>query len=78
MIKSEIQRRIKVMITQLGVFIDYLYFKKYSKLVATDLSKQQKLDADPKAIQQINLTGKLAREEGSTLFFITEEPKKQF
>ena len=31
--------------------LDYPYFKKYYKLIATDLSKQQKLDADPKAIQ---------------------------
>ena len=55
MIKSEILRRIKVMITQLDAFIDYPYFKKYSKLVAIDLSKQQKLDSDPKAIQQIKI-----------------------
>ena len=61
MIKSEILRRIKVMVTQLDVFIDYPYFKKYSKLVAIDLSKQQKLDADPKAIQQIKLTGNLKK-----------------
>ena len=31
--------------------LDYRYFKKYYKLIAIDLSKQQKLDADPKAIQ---------------------------
>ena len=30
--------------------LDYLYFKKYSKSIAIDVSKQQKLDADPKAI----------------------------
>ena len=30
--------------------LDYLYFKKCYKLIAIDLSKQQKLDADPKAI----------------------------
>ena len=40
-----------------GCFLDYPYFKNYSKLVATDLSKQQKLDADPKVIQKINFTG---------------------
>ena len=34
-----------------GYLLDYPYFK---KLIAIDLSKQQKLDADPKAIQQIN------------------------
>ena len=35
-----------------GCLLDYPYFKKY-KLIAIDLSKQ-KLDADPKAIQQFN------------------------
>ena len=34
--------------------LDSPYFRKYRKLIATDLSKQQKLDSDPKAIQQIN------------------------
>ena len=32
-------------------FIYYPYFKNYYKVIAIDLSKQQKLDADPKAIQ---------------------------
>ena len=31
--------------------LDYPYFKKYYKFIAIDLSKQQKLDADPKAMQ---------------------------
>ena len=31
--------------------LDYRYFKKYYKLIAVDLSKQQKLDDDSKAIQ---------------------------
>ena len=31
--------------------IYYSYFKNYYELIATDLSKQQKLDADPKEIQ---------------------------
>ena len=43
-------------------------------IIATDLSKQQALNADPKAIQQINFTGNLDRE--ATMFFITEEAKK--
>ena len=42
-----------------GCLLDYPYFKEYHKLIAIDLSKQQKLDADPKAIQQINFTGNL-------------------
>ena len=45
-------------------------------MTAIDLSKQQKLDADPKAIQQINFTGNLDRAEGSTMFFIIEETKE--
>ena len=36
-----------------GSLLDYDYFKKHYKLVAADLSKQEELDADPKAIQQI-------------------------
>ena len=34
--------------------LDYPYLKKNNKLIAIDLSKQQALDSDPKAIQQIN------------------------
>ena len=36
--------------------LDYTYFKKYCKMIVVDLNKQQALDADPKAIQQINFT----------------------
>ena len=50
------------------------YFKKkYCKLIAKILSKQQKLDADPKPMQQIHFTGDLHRTEGSSIFFIIEE-----
>ena len=43
-------------------------------MIAIDLSKQQVLDADPKAIHQINFSGNL--EEQSTIFFIIEEAKE--
>ena len=43
-------------------------------MIAIDLSKQQALDADPRAIQQINFTANLDR-AGNT-FFIIEEAKK--
>ena len=56
--------------------LDYPYFKRYYKLIATDLSKQPKLDTDSKAIQQINFTVNLDREEGSTMFLIIEEVKE--
>ena len=59
-----------------GCLLDYVYFKEYYKLIAKDLSKQQKLDADPKAIQLINFTGNLDRGEGSIMFFIIEEAKE--
>ena len=42
-----------------GGLLDYNYFKNYYKMIAVDLSKQQVLDADSKAIQQINLTTNL-------------------
>ena len=45
-------------------------------MMAIDLSKQQPLDAHPKAIQQINFTGNLARAAGATMFFINEETKE--
>ena len=40
------------------------------------LQKQQKLAADPKAIQQINFTGNLSKEEDSTMFFVIDEAKE--
>ena len=41
-----------------GCLLDYPYFKENYKMIAMDLSKQQALDADPRAIQQINFTAK--------------------
>ena len=49
---------------------------KKHKMTATDLSKQQALDADPKAIQQINLTGNLSGKNNRLMFFIIEEVKE--
>ena len=45
-------------------------------MIAIDLSKQQALDADPRAIQQINFTANMYREEETTIFFIIEEAKE--
>ena len=33
-----------------GCLLDYNYFKNYYKMIASDLSRQRTLDADPKAI----------------------------
>ena len=45
-------------------------------MIAVDLSKQQALDADPKAIQQINFTAKLDRARNTRMYFILEEAKE--
>ena len=34
-----------------GCLLNYIYFRKYYKMIAVDLSKQQALDTDPKAIE---------------------------
>ena len=44
-----------------GCLLDYDYFKDYYKMIAIDLRKQQALNADRQAIQQINFTGTLAQ-----------------
>ena len=59
-----------------GCLLDYIYFKNYYKMIAVDLSKQQALDADPKAIQQISFTGNLDRAGNTRIYFILEEAKE--
>ena len=45
-------------------------------MIAIDLSKQQALDADPRAIQQINFTVNLDRAGNTRILFILEEAKE--
>ena len=59
-----------------GCLLDYPYFKKTYKMIAVDLSKQQALDADPRAIQQINFTANLDRAGNTRVYFILEEAKE--
>ena len=59
-----------------GCLLDYIYFKNHYKMIAVDLSKQQALDADPKAIQQINFTANLDRAGNTRFYFILEEAKE--
>ena len=54
-----------------GNLLDYDYFKKYYKLIAIDLSKQQELQENEDLIQQINFIGKL--EEAANVFIIIEK-----
>ena len=59
-----------------GCLLDYTYFKKYYKMIALDLIKQQALDADPKAIPQINFTANLDRAGNRRYYFVVEEAKE--
>ena len=59
-----------------GCFLDYSYFVDTYKMIAVDLSKQQALDADPRAIQQINFTANLDRAGNTRVYFILEEAKE--
>ena len=59
-----------------GYLLDYSYFKGNYKMMAIDLSKQQVLDANPRAIQQINFTANLDRAGNAIMFFIIEKAKE--
>ena len=61
-----------------GCLLDYPYFKDHYKMIAIDLSKQQALDADPRAIQQINFTANLDREGNTTMSLSLKKQKKLF
>ena len=45
-------------------------------MILIDFSKQQALDADPKAIQQIDFTGNLDRAGNTRMFIIIEAGKE--
>ena len=56
--------------------LDYSYFKESYKTIPIDLSKQQVLDADPRAIQQISFTANVDRAQTTTMLFIIGEAKE--
>ena len=56
-----------------GCLLNSQYIKDYYKMIAVDLNKQQALDADPRAIQQINFTANLDRAGNTRISFILEE-----
>ena len=62
--------------TTTDCLLDYQHIKDYYKMIAVDLSKQQALDADPRAIQQINFTTNLDRAGNTRVYFILEETKE--
>ena len=56
-----------------GHLLDYDYFKKYYKLIAIDLSKQQVLLENEDLIQQINFIGRLTE---AVVFIIIGKKRK--
>ena len=56
-----------------GCLLDYVYFKDNYEIIAVDLIKQQALDADPRANQQINFTANLDRANNTRIYFTLEE-----
>ena len=56
-----------------GNLLDFAYFKENCRLIATDLSKQTKIND----LQQINFIGKIENENnGETIFFIIQRTEK--
>ena len=57
-----------------GNLLDYDYFKKYYKLIAIDLNKQQVVQENEDLIQQINFIERLT--EAANVFIIIEKKEK--
>ena len=58
--------------------LDYPNFKNYYKMIAIDLRKQQALESDPKAIQQVSFTENLDGEVNTKMFLLLKKWKKLF
>ena len=59
-----------------GSLLDCAYFIDNYKLIAIDLSKPQALDADSRAVQQVNFTTNLDRTGNTRKIFILKKPKE--
>ena len=59
-----------------GCLLHYPYFRDSYKMIAVDLSRQEALDADPRANQQINFTANLDRAGNTRIYFILEDAKE--
>ena len=69
-------QQVEVMITLQDVYQIISISKKYYKLIAVNLSEQQKLDADPKAIQQVNFNGNLNKQKVQQCCSLLKKQKK--
>ena len=59
-----------------GCLLDSAYFKENYKMIAIDVSRQQELDVEPRAIQQINFTANLDREGNRQYSLLLKKRKK--
>ena len=62
-----------------GCLMDFAYFEKKYRLIDVNLSKQEAVDADPRAIQQIIFTGKIKLTVANTrviIYYILEQSKE--
>ena len=59
-----------------GCLLDYSYFNDSYKVIVVDLSKQQALDANTRAIQQINFTANLDRAGNTRIYFVLDKAKE--
>ena len=62
-----------------GCLLDFDYFKNHYQLIICDRSRQKELDADPRAIEQIEFYGKLdTNSEVSTVLENSKETILEF
>ena len=61
-----------------GSLLDYLYLKKNYKVTAIDLSKQQALDFEVRAIRKIDFTANLDRAGNTKMFSLLKKQEKLF
>ena len=61
-----------------GCLLDYNYFNNHYKMIVIDSSKQQELDADPKAIHKINFTEIWMEQQVQQCFSLLKKQKKPF
>ena len=57
-----------------GCLLDYQYYKDHYSIIACDLSRQKPLDADPRSIQQIEIT--FMGDTASQILTILEKSKE--
>ena len=62
-----------------GCLLDFAYFEKNYRLIAADLRKQKALDADSRALQQINFNSQIKSTVANTrviIFYILKQSKE--